>query len=153
MKPLAKCWILTSAIALGVSLMSLAVTAEVYQWRDENGKLHFSDKKPKQQDSEDISASVKAVNIDDSGEERAKLERLFKPETAEEKALKQQQSADKSQKQAQMKVQCDKAKKTLEILKGPVYFTRQDGSSYDVSVDEQARRVSKLEKSIRKNCR
>jgi uncharacterized membrane protein YhiD involved in acid resistance len=153
MKRLTTHWLVTTVIALGVGLMSIAVNAEVYQWRDANGKLHFSDKKPKQQDSEDISASVKAVNIDDSGEERAKLEQLFKPETAEEKALKQQKNAEKRQQQAQMKRRCEKAKKTLEILKGPVYFTRQDGSSYDVSVDEQARQVAKLEKKIRQNCR
>lgn len=138
--------------AMAIALTSTAVVAEVYQWRDENGKVHFSDKKPKQQQAENISESVEAVNIDESRAERDKVGRLFQPETAEEKALKQRKAIEKQNQRAKTEHECDKARKGLEILKGPVYFTREDGSTYDVSKEEQARRVAKLERDIRKNC-
>ncbi len=142
-----------SILAMTVlSLMAVATSAEVYQWRDENGKVHFSDKKPRQQKAEDISESVEAVNIDQSQEERDKLGRLFKPETAEEKALKQRKAAQEHNEKVRNAQRCAKAKKGLEILRGPVYFEREDGSTYDVSKEEQARRVAQLERDIRKNC-
>lgn len=138
--------------ALALLLVVASANAEVYQWRDENGKVHFSDKKPKQQKAENISDSVEAVNIDESQAERDKVGRLFKPETPEEKALKQRKAIEKQNQRAKTEHKCAKAKKGLEILKGPVYFTREDGSTYDVSKEEQARRVAKLERDIRKNC-
>lgn len=142
-----------AAIGLAVSLGVTVANAEVYQWRDENGKLHFSDKKPAQQQAEDISHTVEKVNVDESSAERAKLKQLFKPETAEEKAMKQQKAAQEARRKAQRKKQCAQARRDLEVLRGPVYFVREDGSTYDVSKQEQARRVAKLEGEIRKHCR
>ncbi len=140
-------------VFLSLWIGSLGVSAEVYQWRDENGKVHFSDKKPKQQKVNDISESVESVNVDESRQERDKLGRLFKPETAEEKAHKQRKAAQEHNNKIRREQRCAKAKKGLEILRGPVYFTREDGSSYDISTEEQARRVAKLERAIQKNCR
>ncbi len=146
-KPFAVC----VAFAL-CSAQSLPVLGEVYQWRDENGKLHFSDKKPKRVEVNDISESVTNVNVDESGDERAKMERLFKPETAQEKAQRAQKAAQQAQKKAKTARQCEEAREALEILRGPVYFTREDGTSYDISKAEQAERVAKLERQIRRNC-
>lgn len=56
-----------------VLLMSASSSqAEVYRWVDENGKTHYSDKKPKT-DAEDITQAVKKQNIDTSIEEQRKL--------------------------------------------------------------------------------
>ena len=142
-----------AVFALAASFWFPAVEAEVYQWRDENGKLHFSDKKPRQQEAEDISHTVEKVNVDESSAERAKLHELFKPETPEEKALKQQKAAQEARQQVKMNQRCAEAREALKILRGPVYFTREDGTTYDVSKEEQARRVAKLEADIRKHCR
>ncbi|MGH1374142.1 MAG: DUF4124 domain-containing protein [Cellvibrionaceae bacterium] len=141
-----------AALSLMAVSASVTVSGEVYQWRDENGKVHFSDKKPKQQKAKDISESVESVNVDQSQAERDKLGRIFKPETAEEKALKQRKAAQEHNDKVRNAQRCAKAKKGLEILRGPVYFTRDDGSTYDISLEEQARRVAKLERDIRKNC-
>tara|TARA_B100000446_G_scaffold52004_4_gene48138 strand:- start:32404 stop:32892 length:489 start_codon:yes stop_codon:yes gene_type:complete len=144
---------LSMGLALAVcSSLSLSVLGEVYQWRDENGKLHFSDKKPKSIEVNDISESVTNVNVDESGEERAKMERLFKPETPEERALRAQKAAQQAQRKAKNARQCEEARNTLEILRGPVYFTREDGTSYDISKAEQAKKVAKLERQIKRNC-
>ncbi len=144
---------LSLGLALVVSsILSLPVLGEVYQWRDENGKLHFSDKKPKRVEVNDISESVTNVNVDESGEERAKMERLFKPETPQERALREQKAAQQAQRKAKNARQCEEARDALEILRGPVYFTREDGSSYDISKEEQAKRVAKLERQIKRNC-
>lgn len=139
-------------VPLILSSLPSVSAATIYQWRDENGKLHFSDKKPKHQPAEDISRAVEKVNVDDSGAERAKLQRLFKPETAEEKALKQRQQQQTAQQAQRQQVQCGKARRYLEVLRGPVYFSREDGSTYDVSESERQQRVAEMEAQIRDNC-
>jgi len=144
---------LSLGLALVVSsILSLPVLGEVYQWRDENGKLHFSDKKPKRVEVNDISESVTNVNVDESGEERAKLEQLFKPETAEEKAMREYQNARKKQQKERKMHDCRQARRSLDILRGPVYFTREDGSTYDISKEEQAKKVAALERQIKRYC-
>ena len=139
-------------MGLAVCLGAASVEAEVYQWRDENGKIHFSDTKPKQQQAKDISHTVEQVNVDESSAERAKLQQLFKPETEEEKAMKREKAARKARQKAERKKQCAKAREELRILRGPVYFVRDDGSTYDISKAEQARRVADYESQIRKHC-
>lgn len=142
-------------IALGgVWLVSMAppVAAEIYQWRDADGKLHFSDKKPKQQQAQDISHTVADTNVDESGVERKKLERLFKPETSEEKAMRQKEAGRQAYREEKQQQQCEEARKYLEVLKGPVYFVREDGSSYDISEAERRQKEEKLEAQIRQYC-
>ncbi len=146
--------LLASLLLVPVILSGLppASAATIYQWRDENGKLHFSDKKPKHQPAQDISGTVGNVNVDDSGAERAKLQRLFKPATAEEKALQRRQQQQAAQQARQRRTQCDKARRYLAVLRGPVYFSREDGSTYDISEDERRQRVAEVEAQIRANC-
>jgi len=142
--------------ALMVSLLlagvSGPVSAEIYQWRDANGKLHFSDKKPKQQAAKDISHTVGDINVDESALEREKLERLFKPETPEEKALRQKEAGRQAYREEKQQKQCDQARKYLDALQGPVYFVREDGSSYDISESERRQREQALKAKIRQYC-
>nr|WP_233709951.1 DUF4124 domain-containing protein [Aestuariicella albida] len=129
-----------------------SASAEIYQWRDASGKLHFSDKKPKQQAAKDISDTLGDINVDQSAVEREKLERLFKPETPEEKALRQQEAGRQAYREEKRKEQCEQARNYLDALKGPVYFVREDGSSYDISEAERRQRVVALQAQIRQYC-
>ncbi|WP_439133136.1 DUF4124 domain-containing protein [Pseudomaricurvus sp.] len=141
------------AALLGLLVMLCgSVSAEIYQWRDASGKLHFSDKKPKQQAAKDISHTVSDINMDDSAVEREKLERLFKPETPEEKALRQKEAGRQANREEKQQKQCEQARNYLDALKGPVYFVREDGSSYDISETERQQRVAALEGQIKRHC-
>jgi hypothetical protein len=87
-------------------LLAVASSAEVYRWTDEHGRVHFSDKPPRDQQAENISDETRSVNVDTSSAERKKLNQLFAPETAEEKRLRETRSAAQAQ---QRLLDCEKA--------------------------------------------
>ncbi|GAB3113045.1 DUF4124 domain-containing protein [Aestuariicella hydrocarbonica] len=127
-------------------------SAEVYQWRDANGQLHFSDKKPSVAGVQAMTHRVNATNVDDSGREREKLGRLFKPETAAEKTHRLQAQERQARQGLERQQQCDSAREYLAVLQGRVYFVREDGSRYDISEAERAQQVVKMESIINQNC-
>ena len=142
------------AVSVGCFLLSLAlgVDAEIYQWRDASGKLHFSDKKPPRQAAEEIATDLQPVNVDDSGAERARLERLFKPETAAERAVQQRQAQLQKQQQSYAQQRCEQARTYLAALQGRVSFVRDDGSSYTISEAERRQQAAAMEAQIREYC-
>ena len=62
-----------------ILVVSVNSSAEVYRWTDANGKVHFGDQKPKAT-AENITAKVKATNVDTSTNEHQKLETMFRKE-------------------------------------------------------------------------
>lgn len=137
---------------LAIGCLAVPASAEIYQWRDASGKLHFSDKKPKQQAAEEISAQLGELNMDDSSGERKRLERLFKPETAAEKALHQREAQQQAQREQQHQQRCDKARNYLEALRGRVTFVRDDGSTYTITEAERRQEEAAVQAQIREYC-
>lgn len=132
---------------------AVSTSAEIYRWTDAQGKTHFSEHPPEEQvKSEEISSQLSPLNRDSSSEETKKLQQLFKGATPEEQALQQQEKDQQQQRDQQKSLACNKAKKQLQILKGPVYFTDDNGDEYSVSEEERQRRVSRLEQEIRRHC-
>lgn len=133
-------------------LLAMPVSGEVYQWRDADGKVHFSDRKPVAAEAQDISEAVKQNNVDDSSGERKKLQQLFAPETAVERQAREQKQQQTAQQQQERQKRCDTARKQLSILRGPVYFTRDDGSEYEISEAERERLAQDYAAQIKKYC-
>lgn len=132
---------------------AVSTSAEIYRWTDAQGKTHFSEHPPEDQvKSEEVSSQLSPLNRDSSSEETKKLQQLFKGPTPEEKALQQQEKSKRQQQDQQKNLACNKAKKQLQTLKGPVYFTDNNGKEYSVSEEERQRRVSSLEQEIRRHC-
>ena len=143
-----KLWLIAGLILVQVG----TAEAEIYQWRDADGKLHFSDKKPKNKEAKDISGELTPVNIDQSRDEREKLNRLYAPETPEEQALAEQQRQQQEQKKSERELACDKARKNLALLQGPVFFEREDGSTYTISETERKQRARDFQAMVEKHC-
>lgn len=141
-------------VFLLVSLTLLITTpisfAEIYKWTDAQGKTRFSDHPPEEQiTAEEVSSQLSPLNRDSSSEETQKLQQVFKGPTPEEKALQQQ---EKRKQQQRTKQACNKAKQRLAVIKGPVYFTDEDGKEVVVTEIERQQRVARLEQEIRENC-
>ena len=139
-------------LALQLLVMGSPAPAEIYQWRDEEGKLHYSDRKPKHVEVEDVTDRATVTNIDESGAQRDELGRIFKPETREERHLRRQEEQQQARHQQQLEQRCASARHQLRILQGPVYFTREDGSSYSISEKEREQRAAEFEAQIRRYC-
>lgn len=140
------------AITILALWMVVPVEAEIYQWRDASGRVHFGDKKPAAADTEVVSRQVTEVNTDESAAERKKLERLFKAESAAERAHRQRQEVEQRRNQAERERQCEQARRQLELLQGPVYFTREDGSSFSISESERERRAFEMAGQLAIHC-
>jgi len=130
-----------------------SAAAELYRWVDERGNVHFSDKKPLDNEAQEISDQVKQHNIDYSGDVTARqLERYQRQEAAkqtEQQQLRRRGSHDADE--ARQK-NCRQAKQRLRLIRGPVVFYDQKGNPQQVSEQERERRALALEKQINQYC-
>lgn len=142
-----------SLFALAILLVTPLSFAEIYRWTDAQGKTHFSEHPPEDQvPSEEISSQLSPLNRDSSTDETKKLQQLFKGPTPEEQALQQQQQAQQQKRDQQISQICDKARERLKTLKGPVFFTDDNGDKIVVTEEERQQRVIQLEQEIRQHC-
>ncbi len=125
--------------------------AEIYRWIDENGNVRFSDRKPAEQESEDLTEQLGTVNVTES--QGAGDYGAFLPETPQEKAADAQKKQEKQREVARRQKDCARTRANLKKIQGPVYFERSDGTQYDITQEERARREEKLRQAIKKFCK
>lgn len=65
-------------LLIGMLCTTTLAHAEVYRWVDENGQVHYSDRKLRE-DAEDVTAETRLHNLDTSLEERRKVARILRP--------------------------------------------------------------------------
>ena len=135
---------------LALPLMSFS---EIYQWKDANGKIHYSDKPPENSaGSKDISDQLRPLNSDSSTSETGKLKQVFAGETPEEKNYRLQQQAKQQQQEANRQQACQQARNQLSVLRGRVAFIDKEGKEVIVTEEERQQRADKLALEIDKYC-
>ena len=118
--------------AFGLILATTSFAAEIYRWVDENGKVHFSDKKPVDDGAETIDIDAPPVLPPDEGElrrrellRRAEEDFAYKRRRAAEDqaaaALEEEANAARTTQQSK----CDNARIRLGVLAAnmPIYWT------------------------------
>ena len=147
-----------SACLLGAALSS-GGHAEVYRWVDAEGKVHFGDRKPAKPQTKDhvndknleireISAQLRGTNVDASGAELRKLEKVFARESAAEQRYRQQQNAAEEPDR-----DCRQARGYWRTVQGPVSFKRSDGSVYSITEKERQALAEQVQSYLQRNCR
>jgi hypothetical protein len=113
--------------------VGIGAQAEVYRWVDENGQVHYSDRK-QQADAEDVTAQTKVQNLDTSQEERRKVAQILRPENEADRDYRrrqqaQQQNRQHDQQQADEAHQkyCNELQKLRDTLNGPVNLIDENG--------------------------
>ena len=146
---ISRCVLLTTIVACA----SVVHGGEIYRWVDSNGKVHYSDKAPPNQQAEEISNSTRSVNIDESQHEREKLRQVFAPETPEEQQLKQQQDVAAQRERQQQQQECAKARRLLKtISEERFYLVDAEGKEYNVSREEAQQKKAELQDYIATHC-
>jgi Na+-transporting NADH:ubiquinone oxidoreductase subunit NqrC len=74
-------------VLLCVCLACSVVSADVYKWVDENGKVRFSDKQPKENSAEKIDEALKKTNVDSASAQMGYSVTAKSGKTEDEKAL------------------------------------------------------------------
>ena len=131
-------------------LLASSPQAEVYRWVDENGKTHYSDKKPKSE-AEDITEAVKKQNIDTSIEEQRKLQEIFRPENEADREYHRQQQL-KNQPTPEHIQHCNKQRRYLNKIDGRVQFVDEEGNVVPVTEKQRQQRVEELQRYLAEHC-
>lgn len=126
---------------------SQLVFGQIYKWVDEQGNVHFSDSPAKSTDARDISQDLPELNMTE-GQNTGYTAVSREAETE----LKRKEQQDKQAQHAKREEACNKARKELSILSGPVYFTREDGSEYTIPESERANMEQELRAEIEHYC-
>ena len=131
-------------------LVALAANAQVYEWKDDKGKTHYSDKPPISRSTAparklaDPAPGVANAPAQSSAAER-ELDFRKRQKDAQDKAEKdkQQQSAAKEKSDA-----CEAARRQLELLESGERIVQRDANGERVYLDD-AQRQQEAEKTRR----
>jgi Domain of unknown function (DUF4124) len=134
-------------ITLPSSFLASSSQAEVYRWKDKDGKVHFGDKKP-DATAENITKKVSTQNIDTSTQELRKMETIFRKENDADRAH-QQQLNEASQEQEQ---RCEQAHLQLKRFEGRVQYIDADGKPVKVTETEHKQRIAEMRDAIAQYC-
>ena len=139
--------------------LPLISEAETYTWKDEQGRVHFSDSPPENQpDIKVEKMEIQEVNppsVDaDVIKRRHNQYKLL--EAYQEEAKERQKIEEKEkEKKKRNKVACNRAKDRLRFYDRGAQFYRLDKDGNRNFIDEEKRKKSeeKLRKWIQKNCK
>lgn len=142
--------LIAAALFSSLNLFSLPTRAEVYRWVDEDGKVHYSDKKPKT-DAEDITRQVSKQNIDTSIDEQRRMQQIFRPENEADREFYRQQQL-KNQPTPEHMQHCNELRKYLDAIDGRVQFIGEDGKVVPVTETERRQRVEETQRYLDEHC-
>lgn len=129
----------------------ISAWAEIFQWTDENGQTHFSDRAPHKIQANNISEQLNKINITSDLSSPEMMLRHEQAKDAEREAqYKKQQENYNSQTDNSEK--CKETKKRLRLIKGRVIFVDEDGKDLKISEETRKKRAIQLESKVRKYC-
>ncbi|WP_317929975.1 DUF4124 domain-containing protein [Halioxenophilus sp. WMMB6] len=136
--------------AVVLAAMPGYLNAQIYRWVDDNGKVHYSDRKPETNRADDVSDDLGTINVTASEPVQARGRDL--PETEAERAVRESEEREAQKASAAKQKQCAIARDSLRKISGPVYFERPDGSTYEITEEERAEREGQLRQAIDRYC-
>lgn len=138
-------WRSIKASAFALLLLPLSVCADVYQWRDAQGKVHYSDQKPSKSTYQDISQRLSRINVESSHALRKGVSDVFTPMGSVEKQWIKEQ---KRQLVAQTKEACTEEQRVLSLLQGPVHIRDEHGGILKVTESQRQEREHKQQSKL-----
>ena len=124
-----------------VLLVPLSVAAQVYSWKDANGRIHYSDQPPP--DKVQPARTVATDPPPTSDTERAKQQNADKRLSAAEKAKADKEAAEKAEKQRaddeRRASNCERARKALQGLESGQIRYRMNANGEREAIEDAAR--------------
>ena len=143
------------ALAVIALFVAIAANAQVYEWKDSQGKTHYSDKPP-------IGTSpVKKIGSAESSAPNSSPQKTTADRELEFRKRQKdaQESAEKAQKEqaasTDRKDNCANARRALEVLEsGERIALRNDqGERYYLDDDQRQQETAKARQAIQSNCK
>lgn len=140
------------AFSILLAMFTLSVSAEIYKWTDETGRVHYSDKKPNEKtDAKEIKVSTGRGTSGQSTSSASGAQ----PNTPEKEQELQQKAESLSQKQGQSasKEKCDAVRENLaKMTEGARLRINENGQMRFLSPEEIAEKRQTYQSFIDENC-
>ena len=137
-----------------LSLLCLHAQGEIYQWKDEHGKVHFSDRRPDDEtDAEKV--AVPEINIDHSSDELNKLKSALgvnEPRSGQNPSEQQANAKQAKNKDKKKTYRCSELRRRYGLLKGAVVFVDENGRSVRRTRREADELAAKYKAQIDQEC-
>ncbi len=130
--------------------------AQLYKWTDAQGNVHFSDTPPNSGKAEDISDSVKRMNIStdlSSPSMIRRAEQAREQDKARESKKRAQNGSARAASKTAHEEYCAAASKRLMDISGPVEFYDEYGERVKVTEQERKQKEKDLRAEIARNCK
>lgn len=141
-------------LALAGALASAPVSAELYRWVDEHGKVHFSDKPVDAENTEkvDIKGPPRIGQDDTVQQINDRVKRLHDTEN-ELRDMESKAAAEARAKEEALAERCKRARIELRKYNGPVYKLDSDGGRRYLTDEEHTRDKNRITEWIEQNCK
>jgi hypothetical protein len=131
-----------AVLVLLVALCAAPADAQVYRWVDKDGKVHYSDKKPKDAAAKEL--AIQSQASDPAAAEKAMAELKAQNEGLDEAdAQRKQDAARQAQAKQQREAQCKSAQSEVQLLSSVNRYYTVDHKGdrvYDTDAQLEARR-------------
>lgn len=137
-------------------IVAMPVSAQIYEWRDADGGVHYSDRPPPDVEGKLIKRGTISAPAASSPPAKSLAEKELEfRERRAEAAEKKEKKAQEKQEAAQRAERCELARKNLKILKSAdrVLMKSEDGPSKQLRPSQRKAELEKTEKIIAEDCR
>ena len=141
-------------LVLILATSAVEVVAEIYKWKDDKGKIHYSDNPAKNSRQMDIKDEPSENTNISKSQRKNRREKLIETFNAERKEKKQHQAEEKD-KRDRLNAQCGRAKDRLKgyMKAGGLYNVDKEGNRTYISKEEHKAEIRNLQKRINKQCK
>jgi hypothetical protein len=146
---------------IGLLLLSQAAYSGVYKWTDENGKVHFGDRPPVEQEKEQVvvpkgpvAKTEGAASAAENNASRQETTQRLLDQYAAERDEKKKASIRKQEEKARRKENCAVAQDNLRNYQehGRIYKLLPNGERYYYSSEEREQALARARAEVKRWC-
>lgn len=130
--------------------------AEMYTWKDAEGRTHFGDKPPPEvrEQAEEIEAKAYKPGTDEKTKEvYQRTNRMFDAKDKIQREAQQEQDQRAAHNEEARKAGCRDARDRARKLNGPVLFVDDEGNPVKATDAERKQKLQETQDWIAQNCR
>lgn len=143
------------ALVLAALLAAPLAAAEMYTWKDADGRTHFGDQPPPEvkDQAQQIEAKAYKPGTDEKTREvYQRTNRMFDETDKAKRDAEEKRQAQATAKEEARKSGCFEARKRARSLNGPVIFVDDEGRPLKTTDAERKQKLQETQDWIAKNC-
>ncbi|MFP5440817.1 MAG: DUF4124 domain-containing protein [Gammaproteobacteria bacterium] len=146
----------TTLLLAAVFCFPVVAGAEMYTWKDAEGRTHFGDKPPPEarEQAEEIEAKAYKPGSDEKTREvYQRTNRMFDAKDKIQREAQQEQDQRAAHNEEARKAGCREARDRARQLNGPVLFVDDEGNPVKATDADRKQKLQETQDWIAQNCR